>query len=133
MDKPLPIPTPTSQPFWDALADHRIEVQHCSACEQYIYYPRLHCPGCLSRDLEWREVPGTGVVYTYTIARRPTAPPWSKDVPQQIAVVELDEGPRLTTELVNVAPEDIKVGLRVKPVFADHAEAGVTLLLFEPA
>lgn len=133
MDKPLPTPTPTTQPFWDALADHRVELQYCPSCEQYIYYPRTHCPHCLSRDLEWREVPGTGTVYTYTVARRPTAPPWADDLPQQIAVVELDEGPRLTTELVNVAPEDIKVGLRVKPHFDDHKEAGVTLLLFEPA
>ncbi len=133
VDKPLPTPTPTSQPFWDALSEHKVRIQYCPACEEHIYYPRAHCPHCLSRDLEWREIAGTGTVYTYTIARRPTAPPWADDVPQQIAVVELDEGPRLTTELVNVAPEDIQVGLRVKPVFEDHAEAGVTLLMYEPA
>ncbi len=131
MDKPLPVPTPVTQPFWDALAEGRVELQYCADCEQYIYYPRAHCPGCLTRDLEWREVSGNGVVHTYTIARRPTAPPWAEDTPQQIAVVELDEGPRLTTELVNVEPEGIEVGMRVQPVF--HAVGDATLLLYEPA
>ena len=131
MEKPLPVPTPQTQPFWDALAEGRVELQHCADCERYIYYPRTHCPGCLTRDLEWRELSGNGVVHTYTIARRPTAPPWSEDLPQLIAVVELDEGPRLTTELVNVEPDAIEVGMRVQPVFQAVGEA--TLLLYEPA
>ena len=131
MEKPVPVPTPQTQPFWDALAEGRVELQHCGSCEQYIYYPRTHCPGCLTRDLEWRELSGNGVVHTYTVARRPTAPPWSEDVPQLIAVVELDEGPRLTTELVNVEPDAIEVGMRVQPVFQAVGEA--TLLLYEPA
>ena len=131
MDKPLPVPTPQTQPFWDALAEGRVELQHCAECERYVYYPRSHCPGCLTRDLEWRELSGAGVVHTYTVARRPTAPPWSDDVPQLIAVVELDEGPRLTTELVNVEPDAIAVGMRVRPVF--HPVGDATLLLYEPA
>ena len=131
MEKPLPVPTPQTQPFWDALAESRVELQYCTDCAKYIYYPRTHCPGCLTRDLEWREVSGNGVVHTYTIARRPTAPPWSEDLPQLIAVVELDEGPRLTTELVNVEPDAIEVGMRVQPVFQAVGEA--TLLLYEPA
>ncbi len=131
MEKPLPVPTPQTQPFWDALAEGRVELQHCADCERYIYYPRTHCPGCLTRDLEWRELSGNGVVHTYTVARRPTAPPWSEDLPQLIAVVELDEGPRLTTELVNVDPDAIEVGMRVQPVFQAVGEA--TLLLYEPA
>ena len=131
MEKPLPVPTPQTQPFWDALAEGRVELQHCADCDRYVYYPRTHCPGCLTRDLEWRELSGNGVVHTYTVARRPTAPPWSEDVPQLIAVVELDEGPRLTTELVNVEPDAIEVGMRVQPVFQAVGEA--TLLLYEPA
>jgi len=131
VEKPLPVPTPQTQPFWDALAEGRVELQHCADCERYIYYPRTHCPGCLTRDLEWRELSGNGVVHTYTVARRPTAPPWSEDLPQLIAVVELDEGPRLTTELVNVEPDAIEVGMRVQPVFQAVGEA--TLLLYEPA
>ena len=131
MDKPLPVPTPQTQPFWDALAEGRVVLQHCAECDRYVYYPRTHCPGCLTRDLEWHELSGNGVVHTYTVARRPTAPPWSEDVPQLIAVVELDEGPRLTTELVNVEPDAIEVGMRVQPVFQAVGEA--TLLLYEPA
>lgn len=131
--KPMPVPTPTSQPYWDALGKHRMEIQYCTSCEEYVFYPRSNCPRCLQTDLEWREVPGTGTLYTFTISRRPSAPPFADDVPQLIAVVELDEGPRLTSTLVNVAEEDVKIGMRLQPVFEDHAEADVTLLRYEPA
>jgi uncharacterized OB-fold protein len=86
---------------------------------------------CLSDELDWREVSGAGTVYTFTIARQPTAPPFADDVPQRLAVVELDEGVRLTTTLVDVAPEAIHIGMRVEPVF-DHGADGVTLLRFRP-
>ena len=132
-EKPLPVPTPTSQPFWDALRQHRVRIQHCARCERWVYYPRSHCPYCLGPGLEWRDVSGEGTLYTFTIARTPTAPPFADEVPQKLAVVELDEGPRLTSTLVNVEPEQIKVGMRVRPVFDDLDEAEVTLLRYEPA
>ena len=132
MPKPMPTPTPTSQPFWDALAEHHVRIQYCTACDEYVYYPRSHCPRCLSPELEWRDIPGTGTVYTFTVARRATAPMFEDEVPQKIAVIELDEGPRLTSTLVNVEPEEIEVGMRVKPVFDEVEGAGVTLLRYEP-
>ncbi len=131
--KPLPTPTPTSQPFWDALRAHEVRIQRCTACGKYVFYPRANCPFCLSHDLEWQRVSGNGTVYTFTVARRPTAPPFADEVPQKIAVVELEEGPRLTTTLVNVEPEAIKIGMAVKPVFDDIPGTEVTLLRYEPA
>lgn len=133
MEKPLPVPTPVTRPFWDALREHRVRIQHCPHCDEWVYYPRSHCPECLRPDLEWRDVSGEGLLYTYTIARAPTAPPFADDVPQLLAVVELDEGPKVTTTLVNVAPEDIKIGTRVRPVFDDVEGADITLLRYEPA
>jgi uncharacterized OB-fold protein len=129
--KPRPVPTPTSQPFWDGLARHEVTVQHCDACGGWVHYPRHRCPVCLSDRLSWRVVAGHGTVYTFTIARRPTAAPFADEVPQVIAVVELDIGVRLTTTLVDVNPVDVRIGMPVAAVF-DAEDGGVTLLRFRP-
>jgi uncharacterized protein len=133
MAKPLPVPTPVSRPFWDGLREHKIVIQYSPSADRWVFYPRVLAPGTLADDLEWREISGLGTLYTFTVARYATAPPWADDVPQLLAVVELDEGPRLTTELVNVAPERIEVGIRVRPVFCDVPDSDVTLLRYEPA
>lgn len=130
--KPLPAPTPTSAPFWDALKDGIVKLQKCEDCETWIFYPRNRCSNCLSDKLQWHEVPGTGCVYTFTIARQPTSPHFASEVPQRLAVVELDEGVRLTTTLVNVADSDIHVGMRVRPFF-DPVSDDITLLRYQPA
>jgi uncharacterized protein len=133
MDKPLPVPTPASRPFWDALREHRVLIQYSPSADRWVFYPRILAPGTLADDLQWREISGLGTLYSFTVARYPTAQPWADDVPQLLAVVELDEGPRLTTELVNVAPERIEAGMRVRPVFCDVPDTDVTLLRYEPA
>jgi hypothetical protein len=132
MPKPRPVPTPTSQPFWDALRDERVALQRCDECNVWVYYPRAWCPRCLSGQLSWYDVDGTGTVYTFTVARQATAPPFADEVPQLLAVVELTEGVRLSTTLVDVAPKAVSIGLTVVPVF-DHGADGVTLLRFRPA
>ncbi|HME77212.1 MAG TPA: OB-fold domain-containing protein [Mycobacterium sp.] len=131
--RPLPEPTPVSRPFWQALTEHRIVVQYSPSLGQYVFYPRTLAPGTLADDLEWREIDGAGSVYTFTVARRPTAPPWADSVPQLPAVVQWDAGPRISTELVDVDPADIHIGMRVTPVFFDVADTGVTLLRYRPA
>ncbi len=132
-EKPLPQPTATSQPFWDALARHEVQIQQCSDCAAWIYYPRAFCSECLSPELEWKQISGEGELYSFTIARRPTAPFWADEVPQLIAVVQLNEGPRLTSTLCNVEEGDIRVGMRLQPLFEDVSGKNVTLLRFEPA
>ena len=122
-----PVPTPTSQPYWDALADGRVELQRCSECDTWVYYPRARCPHCLSPDLVWHEVSGKGVVYTFTVARQPTTPAFAEVDDPIIAVVELDEGVRVTTSLEEIEPADVRVGMRVEPVFAP-AEDGMVIL-----
>lgn len=133
MRKPMPEPTPVSAPFWEALAERRIRIQYSPSSDEYVFYPRTLAPRTLADDLEWREISGDGTLYTFTVARRPTAPFWADRVPQLLAVVQWDEGPRLTTELVNVDPDDIEIGMRVRPVFTPDPETGMTLLRYEPA
>jgi len=126
-----PVPTPTSQPFWDALADGRVLIQRCRQCDTWVYYPRARCSHCLSDSLEWTEVSGQGTVYTFTVARQPTTPAFAEVVNPIIAVVKLDEGVRVTTSLEGVDPDDVQVGMRVGPLFAP-AEDGVWLLRHQP-
>lgn len=135
--RPIPEPTPVSRPFWDGLAQHRILVQFSPSLQRYVFYPRTLAPGTLADDLEWREIDGAGTLYTFTIARRPTGPPWADATPQLLAVVQWDVGPKISTELVGFNTQDprdlaaIRIGMRVRPVFYDLPEAGITLLKYE--
>ena len=131
--RPVPEPTPVTRPFWDGLAQHRILVQYSPSLDRYVFYPRALAPGTLADDLEWREISGRGTLYTFTVADRPTAPEWADSLPQLLAIVEWDEGPRFSTELVDVEPDQISIGMRVAPVFCDYPETGITLLRYRPA
>ena len=129
---PRPVPIEVTRPFWDGLAVDEIRLQRCRACSAWVFYPRPRCSTCLSDSLDWHTVSGRGTVYPYTVARQATQPAFAGQVPQLLAIVELDEGVRMTTTLVDAAPEDLRVGLPVTPVF-DHGGDGVTLLRFRPA
>ena len=121
-----------SQPFWDALREHGSDpVLAVGGAVRVL--PATLAPGTLADDLEWREIDGAGTLYTYTVARRPTGPPWAEKLPQLLAVVEWDVGPRLSTELVDVEPDDIRIGMRVEPGLLRVPEAGITLLRYRPA
>jgi uncharacterized OB-fold protein len=128
---PLPVPTPTSAPFWGGLQVDEVRLQRCNDCSAWVYYPRSHCPGCLSPELSWQAVSGRGRLHTFTVARQPTSPHFAGQVPQLLAVVELHEGPRLTTTMVDVEPDGLRVGMEVQPVF-DHVDADHTLLRYRP-
>lgn len=132
-DRPMPEATDVSRPYWDGLREHTIRIQYSPSLERYVFYPRLVSPLTLEDDLEWREIDGAGTLYTYTITDRPTASFFADEVPQKLAIVQWDAGPRVSTELVDVEPDDVAVGMRVRPVFCDYPEAGVTLLRYAPA
>jgi uncharacterized OB-fold protein len=131
-NKPLPEPTPATEPFWAALREHKLTLQRSKKSGKVIYYPRSVSPYGPKDELEWVECAGTGSVYSFTVARRPTAPQWSEDGPYAIAIVELDEGARLTANIVNCEPGAVRIGMRVKAVYQDVTPE-VTLLAFEPA
>ncbi|TMS52112.1 Zn-ribbon domain-containing OB-fold protein [Mycobacterium sp. DBP42] len=135
--RPMPVKTPTSTPFWDALAEHRIVIQYSPSTQAFVFYPRVLAPRTLADDLEWREISGMGTLYSFTVARRPVGPHFADAVPQILGIVEWDEGPRFSTEIIDVAPEELSVGMRLKPVFCDYPEAfagaGVTMLRYTRA
>lgn len=132
-NKPLPTPTEISAPYWNGLKEGRLTLPHCKSCGHWIFFPRRHCDKCWSQDLEWKEVKGTGTLYTYTLTRVPTLPDFADEMPQKMAVVELDEGVRINTTLIGVDESEVKVGMRVKPVFDTVKSDGTALLRFTAA
>jgi uncharacterized OB-fold protein len=129
---PLPPANPVSAPYWEAARRHEFVLQYCPGCQRYVFFPRPTCPYCRTAPLQWRAVSGRGTVHTFTIARRPTHPAFAGQEPYVIAVVELEEGPRLTTNLIDVAPNEVRIGMAVQVAFRD-VTAEVTLPVFAPA
>jgi uncharacterized OB-fold protein len=117
---PLPVPTPETRPFWEAARRHELHLQRCRACGQYVFYPRAACPRCLAGDLEWRGASGRGTLHTFTIVHRGQKG-FPLPAPYVLAVVELEEGPRLMTNLVGVAPDpaSLRIGMPLEVVFED--------------
>ncbi len=132
-NKPMPLATAISSPFWDGLKAGRILLQQCNSCQQWSFYPRRHCSHCLAHDLSWREVSGRGTLYTFTIARVPTLPEFAAAEPQILAVVQLEQGVRVNTTLVGLAPEAVQIGMDVKPVRARVSADGTVLLRYTGA
>ncbi|HEY7260083.1 MAG TPA: Zn-ribbon domain-containing OB-fold protein [Trebonia sp.] len=130
----VPGMTELTRPYWDAAGEGRLVVQECLECHQLQHPPLPACPdtSCHSSRLGWREVSGTGTVYTYTVVRHPTHFAFADKIPYVIALVELTEGPRLVTGITGCPPEEVRVGMPVRAVFREAAE-GVTLPYFEPA
>lgn len=121
---------PISAPFWAAAAEHRLDLQRCPTCDRFVWYPRAACPGCLGDDLEWQTVAGAGVVYAVSVHRHAARP--ELEAPYAVALVELDEGVRLLSRIVNCPADAVSVGDRVRATWED-GEDGRSLLLFEPA
>lgn len=130
--KPLPQPTPETAPYWEGCKQHELRIQHCNDCQQYYFYPRPYCPNCLSDNTEWRTVSGKGTLHTYVINQRP-APGFEDESPYVIAIVKLDEGPHLMSNIVGVEPkpENLPAGMPVEVVFEDVNEQ-ITLPKFQP-
>jgi uncharacterized OB-fold protein/acyl dehydratase len=129
-NKPMPLATEISAPFWEGLRARNLLIQQCNACSQWIFYPRRHCPACLAHDLSWRAVNGGATLYSYTVTRIATLPDFADEMPQKLAVVELDEGVRINTNLVGLTEDEIHIGMRLQPVFAEVDAKGNRLLRF---
>lgn len=127
-NKPLPHPTHISAPYWEGLQAHEVRIQQCDH-GHWLFFPRLHCPECGSRALTWKKVSGNGKLYSFTAARIPTMPEFTDEMPQLLAVVELDEGVRINTTLVGVDESSVKIGMPLRAVFDDRPQVA-TLLRF---
>jgi len=132
--KPLPTPSHISQPFWDAAKEHRLTYQRCTACGTRVFYPRDICPGpeCFGiGTLEWVESTGKGWIYASSISYQPAHPSFAGDVPYVLAIIELDEGVRMHTNVVGIDPKEVAIGMRVEVAW-DDVTPEISLPKFRP-
>jgi uncharacterized OB-fold protein len=129
--KPLPRLDEESKGYWEACQRHELVVQRCGSCGTLRHYPRALCPNCLSDRVEWQRCSGRGTVYTFTVTHQNQAPGFRDALPYVLAYVELDEGVRLLTNIVECAPDAVRIGMPVEVVF-EAATPEITLPRFKP-
>lgn len=129
--KPLPKPSPESLPFWEGCGEGRLLAQRCKGCGRLRFPPKVVCPHCLAREAAWEQLSGRGSVFSYTVFRRLYHPGFAGEMPYAVALVELDEGPRILSNIVNTDPEVVHCGMRVRVRF-ERATDEITLPKFEP-
>ncbi len=127
--KPLPVVTEESRPFWEGCRQGKLLLQYCQQCQRYQFYPRLYCMQCGSNALRWVEASGRGVIYSYTIIRQSKSPEFMNDTPYNVAIVQLEEGPRMLSNIVDADPSELEVDLPVTVVF-DQVSEGISLPRF---
>jgi hypothetical protein len=130
---PAPFVNPEIKPFWDATAEGRLVLPRCQDCQAVIWYPRPFCPECASTRVEWVPASGRGTVYSFTVNRRGTADlhDYRNVGVYVLAYVELEEGPRVMTNIVDCDPDSVRIGQQVEVVFHDTGQ-GTALPRFHP-
>ncbi|HMM73038.1 MAG TPA: Zn-ribbon domain-containing OB-fold protein [Rhodocyclaceae bacterium] len=118
-EKPLPIVDPDSAPYWAGTREHKLLLPRCRDCGRHHFYPRALCPHCHSDNLEWVQASGQGSIYSYIICNRPAGPVFKADCPYVVAIIALDEGPRMMTNIVGADPATVRVGQKVTVCFED--------------
>ena len=129
--KPIPVPTRETQPYWEGCKQHELRIQQCAACGHSQFYPRLYCTACMSERVEWVTASGHGTVLSFTIVYRPVTQAFAADVPYVVALITLDEGPQLMSNVVGCAPETVHIGMPVAVTFEDWTE-DISVPKFKP-
>lgn len=131
MTKPLPAVQPWTERFWEAAREGKLLVQVCQQCQARIFTPRKRCPECWSADLDWIESTGKGTLYSFTTAYAMVEPRFQDELPYTVAFVELAEGIRMMTRIVDCDPADLAIGMEVEVVF--HTRGDFRLPYFRSA
>lgn len=128
----LPTIEPESRPYWDAAAQGRLLIGSCRACGAVHHYPRPFCPSCWSDDVEPAEASGSATLYTWSTVHVNDLAPFDERLPYVAAVVELAEGPRMMTNIVDVDPDDLEIGMALEVAFRPIT-AEISAPVFRPA
>ena len=137
--RPQPrFPEPDTEPFWEATKERNLVYQTCDnpdCTDKVIFYPRAHCNSCGGLKTTWNTSKGEGVVYTYSVVMQSRHPAFKDLGPYAVAYVDLDEGFRMMTNVINVDNpiSDIQIGMRVKLVWQEQGDGEIALPMFEPA
>lgn len=132
--KPIPLADGTTRPFWESLRAHQMKIQRCNDTERFFFYPRGLSPYTLSDNISWETVSGRGMIHAFTIVHQNRAPGFVDELPYVVAMVELDEGARIMSNIIDVTPdpEHVRIGMPVEVVYEDITDE-VTLPKFKPA
>lgn len=131
VEKPQPRPSEDSAPFWEAAAKGELRLQQCGQCGLVRFPPALLCGRCLSERAEWVALSGRGTVYSWIVVHQSQHPAFNADVPYNVAIIELDEGPRLHTNIVECSNDRIHIGMPVEAVFQKVSD-DTALVKFRP-
>jgi uncharacterized OB-fold protein len=131
-DKPSPPIDTWTKPFWTGARQNKLLLQYCPACLHFIFYPRRYCPFCDSDQLEWVQAAGRGQVYAFTVVRNNAPSAFLADMPFVIAIVRLEEGVKMMTNIVGCEPDDVYTEMPVEVVF-EPLNAEISLPKFKPA
>jgi len=115
--KPLPVVTEENRPFWEGCRQGKLLLQYCDQCQQHQFYPRLYCMHCGSSNVRWVSASGRGVIYSYTVIHQNKSPEFVQDTPYNVVVVQLAEGPRLMSTIVETDLAELRIDLPVTVVF----------------
>ena len=131
-NKPVPTPDSESAPFWAACARHELQVQRCGACGTHRFPATTYCPKCQSSSMEWVPSTGGGKVFSWVVVHHPVPKEaYAGDVPYVVALITLDEGPRMVSNILSCAPSEVKADMRVQVTFQERD--GFSLPMFKPA
>ena len=114
----IPSPSSLTAPYWNAAGRGELLLQRCRACDRHQFYPRGACTNCGNAELEWVQASGRGTIYSYTVFHRPPHPAFDR-LPLVVALVDLEEGPRMTTNIVGCDVGDVRIGM---PVFVEFEQ-----------
>ncbi|MFH1490761.1 MAG: Zn-ribbon domain-containing OB-fold protein [Pseudomonadota bacterium] len=127
--KPLPQPNADTEPFWDGCCEHVLRFQKCKGCGHIRWPASFLCPACHSRETAWIAAEGRGKIYSYVVYHRAYHPGFEGEVPYVVALVELEEGPRMITNIIGCRPEEVRCGMPVEVAWED-IEGGISLPKF---
>ncbi|GAA5130973.1 Zn-ribbon domain-containing OB-fold protein [Alloalcanivorax gelatiniphagus] len=125
LSKPGPQASPLSQPFWDGCRERRLRLQYCPDSDRWVFYPRALDPHSWSTNLQWRDASGRGTVASFIVVHKPGHPAFQDEVPYVVALIDLEEGPRMLSNVVGCAPDQVRIG---QPVRVHWVEQGGEVL-----
>ena len=129
--KPAPVVNPWARPFWEAARKEKLIIQKCKDCGKFVFYPRIACPHCFSEAMEWVEASGKGKVYTYTVVENNAPSAFIRDIPYVVAVIRLDEGVQMLSNVVGCDPKEVRCEMPVEVTF-EMLDEEFTLPKFKP-
>ncbi len=129
--KPIPVPSVESKPYWEGLKNNQLLMQRCDDCGKAWFPPAVYCPHCGSGASTWMPMSGRGKVYSYVVYHRVYNPAFAEDIPYTVGVIELEEGPRMISNVIGIAPAEVVCEMPVEIVF-DRVSDAIVIPKFKP-